>query len=88
MNVRMKTFTFAVLLTAIALGCGPQGPQRGVIHRTKGQVNFVAAHGTDHPFHKRDCQFAMKIEPTKMETFTTREEAIQFGHRPCNICKP
>ena len=76
-----------LLAGVLLVGCD-QGPRRGVIHRTKGPVNFVAADGKDRPFHKRDCTYATKIEPTKMETFTTREEAIQWGHRPCNICKP
>ena len=34
------------------------------------------------------CKWAKKIAPSNAVYYTTREEAIQDGHRPCKVCKP
>ena len=40
------------------------------------------------PFHVVTCKWAKKIAPSNAVYYTTREEAIQDGHRPCKVCKP
>ncbi len=39
-------------------------------------------------FHKPGCQFAGKILPENLVTYSTREEAIAAGKRPCKRCNP
>lgn len=40
------------------------------------------------PFHYAWCQWAQKISPYNKREFSTREEAIKAGHRPCKVCRP
>ena len=35
-----------------------------------------------------DCRRAEKIAPHNRVYFSTREEAIRAGYRPCKVCKP
>jgi hypothetical protein len=39
-------------------------------------------------FHKSDCRWVKRIKPTNLVTFSTRNDAIQAGKRPCKQCKP
>jgi hypothetical protein len=39
-------------------------------------------------FHKPDCIWANRIKPANLVTFSTRDQAIQAGKRPCKQCKP
>jgi len=39
-------------------------------------------------FHKSDCIWANRIKPANLVTFSTRDQAIQAGKRPCKQCKP
>jgi len=39
-------------------------------------------------FHKPECQFAQKISPENLVTYSTTEEAIAAGKRPCKRCNP
>jgi micrococcal nuclease len=40
------------------------------------------------PFHFITCMWAQKIDPSNAVYYSTREEAIKDGHRPCKVCKP
>ena len=40
------------------------------------------------PFHYPWCLWAKQISPYNLQTFSSREEAIQAGHRPCKVCNP
>lgn len=40
------------------------------------------------PFHYPWCYWAKQISPYNLQTFSTREEAIRAGHRPCKVCNP
>jgi micrococcal nuclease len=74
----------AFLAAACGLaGCGEQpadGPQQA-------KVAYVASVNRA-PFHRTACQWADRISPQNLRTFTTREQAIKAGHRPCKVCKP
>jgi len=50
-------------------------------------VAYVASKLRD-PFHYPTCKWAAKISPANLQTFKTRKEAIQAGHRPCKVCRP
>jgi hypothetical protein len=39
-------------------------------------------------FHRADCQFAAKILPDNLVSYSTREQAIAAGKRPCKSCNP
>jgi DNA repair exonuclease SbcCD ATPase subunit len=39
-------------------------------------------------YHRPDCQWAKKIKPENMVTFSSAKEARQAGYVPCKVCKP
>lgn len=51
------------------------------------RVKYVASKKRA-PFHYPWCRWAKQISPHNLQTFSSREEAIQAGHRPCKVCNP
>ena len=39
-------------------------------------------------FHRRDCDWSDHLDWKDRISFTTREEAVVFGCRPCKHCRP
>jgi methylphosphotriester-DNA--protein-cysteine methyltransferase len=39
-------------------------------------------------FHKTDCKSATKISEKNLVHYSTRDEAIQAGKKPCAECQP
>ncbi|RDV83043.1 nuclease [Ammonifex thiophilus] len=39
-------------------------------------------------FHRPDCEWAQKIAPHNRVEFRSREEALEAGYRPCEVCNP
>jgi hypothetical protein len=39
-------------------------------------------------FHRPQCRSAKRINPENLVGYSSREEAIQAGKRPCKVCKP
>ena len=39
-------------------------------------------------FHKLDCEWAQEINKTYAVYYSSREEAIAAGCRPCKVCNP
>jgi len=39
-------------------------------------------------FHKPECHWAKRIKPENLVGYSSRDEAIKAGKRPCKICKP
>jgi hypothetical protein len=39
-------------------------------------------------FHNRDCIWVKRIKPENLVGYSTREEAINAGKKPCKLCKP
>lgn len=39
-------------------------------------------------FHKPDCRWAKRIKPENLVGYSSRDEAIKAGKRPCKQCKP
>ncbi len=54
---------------------------------SKPEVKYVASR-IRAPFHYLSCEWAKRISPENVVYYTTREEAIKAGHRPCRICNP
>ncbi len=74
----------AVLLVSSCLvACDKQTPS------TADQVKagYVAS-AIREPFHRPECKWAQRISRENLQTFKTREEAINAGHKPCKVCKP
>ena len=51
------------------------------------KYNYVASKNSK-VFHKPDCIWANRIKPANLVTFSSRDQAIQAGKRPCKQCKP
>ena len=49
--------------------------------------NYVASKNSD-VFHHPWCSYVQAIKPENKICFSTREEAIGSGRRPCSVCKP
>jgi competence protein ComEC len=39
-------------------------------------------------FHKPDCRYVKKILPENMIWFSSREDALSKGYKPCKVCNP
>jgi len=39
-------------------------------------------------FHKAECEWAKKIKPENLTGYSSRDEAVRAGKRPCKQCKP
>jgi hypothetical protein len=46
--------------------------------------------GADGPgrYHRPDCGFARRIAPANRHVFASAAEARQWGHTPCERCRP
>ncbi len=52
-----------------------------------GKYEFIGSKSSD-VFHKSDCRSASKISSENLVSYTTREEAVKVGKRPCKLCNP
>jgi hypothetical protein len=55
--------------------------------KTEESVRYVASKKSKI-FHKPDCLWAKRISPENLIKFTSREEAVKAGCRPCKRCEP
>jgi len=39
-------------------------------------------------FHQPNCRYAQRIKSKNLAGFKSREEAINSGRRPCEVCNP
>ena len=54
---------------------------------TQAKYKYVASKNSK-VFHKSSCSSAGRIKAANMTTYSSREEAINAGKRPCKRCKP
>ena len=40
------------------------------------------------PFHVLSCEWASRIAEESRVYFSTRQAALDAGHRPCKVCNP
>lgn len=50
--------------------------------------NEYVASKNSKVFHKPDCSWAKKIKPENLVGYSSRDEAINAGKRPCRQCNP
>ena len=48
---------------------------------------YIVSAGRD-PFHHADCRWASRIVAANLTRFTSRQAALDAGHRPCKKCNP
>jgi hypothetical protein len=58
-----------------------------VVKPTTAKYKYIASKNSK-VFHKSDCSWAKRIKPTNLVTYSTKDNAIQSGKRPCKQCKP
>ena len=51
------------------------------------QTGFIASK-TGKVFHRMDCYHVKRIDQTKAVKFTSKEQALKTGKRPCKTCNP
>jgi len=51
------------------------------------EYEYVASKNSE-VFHRPDCRFARIISPDNLVGYSSRDEAISAGKRPCKTCKP
>lgn len=63
-------------------------PQKSIQEKKPSQQVYYVASRNRESFHYPWCTWAKKISPYNLKTFSSREEAIKSGHRPCKVCNP
>ena len=48
---------------------------------------YVASKNSE-VFHRTTCELAAKIAPKNLVTYTSRNEAVRAGKKPCSECRP
>lgn len=83
-EVSMKKTLLLLVVLALAgclSGCSKEQPE------VSEEIQYVAS--SERPiFHEPSCQWAEKISDRNLVEYSTREEAIRDGKRPCKVCKP
>ena len=51
------------------------------------EYKFVASKNSN-VFHRPDCSSAKRIKPANLVGYSSREETLKAGKRPCKRCKP
>jgi hypothetical protein len=51
------------------------------------EYNYIASKSSE-VFHKSDCRWAQNISQENIIVYSSREEAIKAGKRPCKTCNP
>ena len=51
------------------------------------KVAYIASK-TSKVFHRAGCSHAKRIDPAKAITFSSRNEAVKTGRKPCKTCNP
>ncbi len=84
----LRKFALIALLAASALvGCTEKTTEQASARPPQNAVAYVASVHRE-PFHSPGCRWAQKISPANLQSFSTRNEAINASHRPCKVCRP
>jgi micrococcal nuclease len=83
----MRRAIASTVIALLLLGCGDD-LSRSSPGPTGSPKSAYVASSQREPFHRPGCEWAQKINPDNLESFSTRDEAIRAGHRPCKVCKP
>jgi hypothetical protein len=69
------------------ISIAPEEQVKPVAESTPAGYEYVASKNSD-VFHKPECSSAKRIKPENLVGYSTREEAINAGKKPCKLCKP
>lgn len=50
--------------------------------------NDLVASKRSHIYHHASCIWAKRIDPENLIEFKNSTDAVNWGYRPCKICKP
>ena len=77
----MKAFSILALAALLAASGLTACSQRSAASPEKAKIAHVAsAHRA--PFHRSACRWAARISSLNLQTFETRHQAVNTGHRP------
>jgi hypothetical protein len=62
-------------------------PSQQPAKKVVAEYKYVASKNSD-VFHTPNCRSAKRILPENMVGYSSREEAITAGKKPCKLCKP
>jgi hypothetical protein len=57
------------------------------VRKTVAEYKYVASKNGD-VFHTPNCRSAKRILPENMVGYSSREEAVNAGKKPCKLCRP
>jgi hypothetical protein len=69
------------------ISIAPEEHLKPVAKSTPAEYKYVASKNSS-VFHKPDCIWAKKIKPENLVGYSSRDEAINAGKRPCRQCNP
>ena len=61
-----------------------QKPQKSIAE-TASKVIYIASWNRTH-FHRPNCVWMEKLPKDKIREFSSHEEAVKAGYRPCKTC--
>jgi hypothetical protein len=65
----------------------PEEQVEPVVESTPAEYKYVASKNSK-VFHKPDCIWAKRIKPENLVNYSSRDEAINAGKKPCKQCNP
>ena len=69
------------------ISIAPKEQLKPVAESTPAEYEYVASKNSE-VFHKPDCSWAKRIKPENLIGYSSRDEAINAGKRPCRRCNP
>jgi hypothetical protein len=70
-----------------SVGAALEGDSKPIIKASAVKYKYVASKKSK-VFHKSDCRWVERIKKENLVGYSSREEAIKAGKRPCKRCKP
>jgi methylphosphotriester-DNA--protein-cysteine methyltransferase len=65
----------------------PNFPRLGTTGDGERDFGPFVASANGRKFHRPDCEWAQYISPRNLETYSSHEEAVQSGKKPCGTCR-
>lgn len=87
MKTPIKLALVALLVMSGLVGCIEKAAEQVSDKPAQTEIAYVASVKC-MPFHEPGCKWAQRISSANLQTFKTRDEAINAGHRPCKVCRP
>ncbi|MCA9805011.1 MAG: hypothetical protein KC777_23740 [Cyanobacteria bacterium HKST-UBA02] len=88
----VKIFALLILLSVLSpdlsLAARAEPTGKAPESTTSGSGYKFVGNTFSHKFHKPGCEFAAKMDASRVVFFKTREEAEKAGQKPCNWCLP